>query len=376
VSTPEPRDPEASASPVFPPPRRKGNALSRIVSALTSDLPLKGLALVLAVMAWLVVREKILADETVQDVVVHVIVPDSVVVVAPQDPPRTNLRLRGPWSRVARAKRALSEGRLELRLPELEHAARRDKRGEKGPISDASAFTFPFDNPEIVSVTRPVTIRWNAVEERTVPIEKPVVEGADGLEAIVSLDDTSVRLRGPASLFDPELPSITPDPVKAAPWLKGNPELSTPFPFSVGFETWREQDPTRRSTQVLRIEPATARGKVRLRATVGEVLEHRLRVDGDPAWFLTHDYEIERSPEYDPATGMLKLTVLGEGPVLERLKKAPADWHYYVVVPPPPAGESGNGEHVQLPVFLHLPNGQHATLDKAPTLFITIRKRT
>jgi hypothetical protein len=370
VTATQPLEREAPAPRGFPPPRKKGGFLGRLLSALTSDLPLKGLALVLAVMAWLVVREKILADETMQDVPVDIIVPESVVVVAPQDTPVVNLRLRGPWNRVACAKRALGE----LRLPDLEHAARRDKKGEKGPISDASAFTFPFDNPELVSVTRPITVRWNAVEEKTVPLEKPVIKGAAGLEATVSLDDTSVRLRGPASLFEQEIHSITPDPVNASAWLKGNPELSTPWPWESRFDEWRKQDPRLRDPRVLRIEPAVARGKVRFRATAGQVLEGTLHLDvGDPAWFLTHDYEIERSPEYDPATKKLKLTVLGEAPALDRLKKG--DWYFYVKVPPPPAAETENGEHQQLPVYLHLPHGVHATLDKAPSLFVTVRRK-
>jgi hypothetical protein len=377
VSPLEALEREAPAPRGFPPPRKKGGFLARLLSALTSDLPLKGLALVLAVMAWLVVREKILADETMQDVPVDIIVPESVVVVAPQDTPVVNLRLRGTWNRVARAKRALAEGRrVELRLPELEHAARNDKKGEKGPISDAAAFTFPFDNPEIVSVTRPITVRWNKVEEKPVPLEKPVVNGAAGLEATVSLDDTSVRLRGPASLFEQGLPSITPDKVDASAWLKGNPELSTPWPWESRFDEWRLLDWTRRNPRVLRIEPAVARGKVRFRAIAGQVLEGTLHLDvGDPAWFLTHDYEIERSPEYDPATKKLKLTVLGEDPALDRLRKTPGDWYFYVKVPPPPAAETENGEHQQLPVYLHLPPGVHATLDKAPSLFVTVRRK-
>jgi hypothetical protein len=219
-------------------------------------------------------------------------------------------------------------------------------------------------------------VRWNKVEERTIPIEKPVVEGASGLEAIVSLDDTSVRLRGPASLFETEVPSITPDPVNASAWLKGDPELSTAWPWETSFDAWRRQDWTRRNPRVLRIEPAKARGKVRFRATVGEVLENKLHVEVSQAWFRTreYEYEIERSPEYDPVADTLKLTVVGEQPVLDRLKKSPADWHYRVLLPAPSAAEAENGQHVQLPVFLHLPNGLHATLDKAPTLFVTIRK--
>jgi hypothetical protein len=361
----------------FPAPRKGPGLAGFLRAAVTSDLPLKALALVLAVMAWLVVREKIVADETVQDVPVRIVVPDTHVVVAPHEVPLVKLRLRGTWNRVARATRALNEGQeVVLRLADL--AQRSEKFGTR-IVSAPADFTFPFDNPEIVQSVSGITVYWNQLEHRQIPVGKPSVRlgsHADRVAYTVSLDDTAVRLVGPASLFTPEIPSITPDTVDASTWLDGDPELDTAMSWDQGFQEWRSRDPRLRSPRVLRIEPAVVRGKVRFRATGGVVLEDRLEIlFEDPSWGQTHHYAFERSPELDPDTKIARLSVLGETKVLERLQKNPDEWGFYVKAPPPPAAGTPNGDHREVPVFLHLPPDVEARLEKSPTVFLTIKPK-
>ena len=362
----------------FPAPRKGPGLVGLLRAAVTADLPLKALALVLAVMAWLVVREKIVADETVQDVPVRIMVPDTHVVVAPHEVPLVKLRLRGTWNRVARATRALNEGRpVVLRLADL--AQRTEKFGTR-IVSAPGDFTYPFDNPEIVQSVSGVTVVWNAIEARHISLGKPTVtlgHHGDRVTATVSVDDTAVRLVGPYTLFGPEIGPITPDPVDAVAWLDGNPDLNTALQWKQGFEDWRLKGDTRlRSARVLRIEPAEVTGKVRFRETGGVVLEAKVEIMfGDDSWGQTHQYAFERSPELDPDTRIARFSVLGDTKVLEQLKKNPGEWSFYVRAPAPPAAGTPNGDHREVPVFLHLPPDVEARLAKSATVFLTIKPK-
>jgi hypothetical protein len=348
-------------------------------SALTSDLPLKALALVLAVLAWLVVREKLETDETVANVPVEIVVPDSVVLLAPENP-TVNLRLRGTWGEVARARQAMASARgIRLRLRQLQQMAKGEPSGRDN-VRSTSVFDFPFDFPHIVTLESVLTVEWSLVQERTLPVEGPAIVFLGHSDVVADEavpDETTVRLVGPATLLgSPSLRAVRLDDVDATRWLKTNPDLATPYPWESRFDQWRRQDPYLRSERVLKIVPGTIKGKVRFRAVGGRVLSHVLWQEiENPSWRDAFEYEI-KSPEYDPATRVLRLGVRGAPDVLDRMERDPSSWRFVVALPPPPEGDAEQRD-VEVPVQLRAPDGANVSLDNTrnSTVFVSVRRR-
>jgi hypothetical protein len=389
VDTAPPRAAEAPAAGTARAPRR-GPAWKRALAAVfVHDLPLKGLALVLAVLAWQLVREQVITPIVVSDISVEVteIPPDVAVIEATGR--RVRISLRGTRAEVERARALLeSEPRIKVSLPELPKGV---DSGTTAPIKHPSDFVYPFERADLVTgVDDPVVIEWVRLAERTVPVLAPEVSLKPGtpLEPAPgwpTLDTTKVKVRGPKSVVE-GLSSVQPDPIDPSAWLAQNPDLASLYSWTSGFETWRGTSPLR-TERVLTIDPATVKGRLKLRPVAApRAVEHALRLvlppgaaDALAAW----DVVVEGGPEYDRSTRRIRLTLKGEKKALDEIEASPDDWSYVVEVPPP--SDSGDPvEKVSVPVRLLL--GTHAAtgkalgagvvLDGTPMVQITLRRKT
>jgi hypothetical protein len=388
VDTARPRAAEAPATPVDRAAPRSPAWKRALVAVFVSDLPLKGLALLLAVLAWQLVREQVTTTIVVTGIAVEVTdVPPDVAVIDPTGR-QVKVSLHGTRAEVERARGLLEdEPRIKVTLPALPEGV---DSGTTAPIKHPSDFAYPFERADLVNGVDPVVvIEWVRLAERTVPVVAPEVALKPGtpLEPAPgwpTLDTTRVKVRGPKSVVE-GLTSVQPDAVDASAWLALNPDLASLYSWTSGFETWRGTSPLR-DERVLAIEPATVKGRLKLRPVAApRPVEHVLRLvlpPGPPDALAPWDVVVEGGPEYDRSTRRIRLTLKGEKKALDELEANPGDWSYVVEVPEPSdAGEPV--ENVRVPVRLllgTLPStgkalGAGVVLDGNPSVLVSLRRR-
>jgi hypothetical protein len=387
VETAPPRAAEAPAG-TAPAPLPVGPAWKRAVLAVfVHDLPLKVLALTLAVLTWQLVRERVTTPITVSGIAVEVTdVPPDVAVIDPRGR-LVKVSLLGTRAEVERARALLEdEPRIKVSLPDLPKGV---DSGTTAPIKHPSDFSYPFERADLVSSVDPVVIEWVRLAERTVPVVAPEVALKPGtpLEPAPgwpTLDATRVRVRGPQTVVQ-GLASIPPDPIDPSAWLALNLDLATPYAWTSGFDGWRGTDPLR-DPRVLTIEPEKVTGKLKFRPVAPpRDVEHALRLllpPGSPDLLARWVAEVEGGPEYDRNTQRIRLTLKGDKKVLDELEANPDAWSYVADVPAPSdAGEAV--ENVRVPVrvlFGSLPAtgkplGSGVVLDGNPVVVVSLRRR-
>lgn len=397
--TPPPAPPEegASENPAGSPPRTPaaspahapappGTVRHWFESLVLHDWALKALALLLAVLAWYLVREDLRTKVTVSVSVEVSEVPEDVVLVGPVER-RVDVTLSGTRAEVDRARANLeAKGEIKARMP----IPPGDKDSGNAPdLYLAKDFTFPFDRTDLVTdVSPPVSITWYRVSQVAVALEPPTVAAPPGgsVEAVpgsLTLETSRVRVRGPKKVVE-SLTSLTPDPVDASAWLATNPDLSTLFSWTSGFDGWRGDDPLK-GRRVLSIDPEPVRGKVKFRpVAVVKEIEHALQVllpPGAPEAMAGFDVVLDGGPEYDAARRKIRLPLRGDQRALADLEASPAAWTFVVSLPAAP-GPGETVENVPVPVRLLVSGGNGAravgsgvSLDGSPTIRVTLRKK-
>ncbi len=391
-STP-PADPESPASAAGPhanddaEPQEAGARPTRLESIVLHDWPLKSLALVLAVLAWYLVREDLRTKATVTARVEVVDVPGDVALVGTTEW-KVDVTISGTRAEVDRARAKLDQkGEIKARMPTP--PATEDEGTADLYLKD---FAFPFDRADLVSdVSPPVRLSWQRVAQRTVAVEPPSVLVAAGsvyepAPGWPSLDAEKVRVRGPKRIVD-SLASIPADPVDPTAWLRTNPDLATLWSWSSGFDSWRGTDPLK-ARRVLSIDPDPVRGKVKFRPVgAPREVEHALRLllpDGGADALKSYDVVLDAGPAYDVERRRIRLTLKGEKRALDDMEANPGQWTYVVEVPPPPAPGEPSVDGVSVPVRLLVgPSngtgravGQGVTLEGSPTIRLTLRKKS
>ena len=387
-----PDSPPAAPAPAAYPERPAGPAPSigaRIAGVFVSDVPLKLLALVLALLMWKLTREQLKSNDTFKDVIVDVLELPPDVRLRDAAPYRVDIAVHGTRAEIDQARAALEERsrHVGLRMPSLDpHAS----EGAVGPLSETSNFALPFASRDIVLTVGPApVVSWVRVEERTIAIALPAVlpptdSNLELAEGYPKLDVSTARVLGPMKAIH-SLPSIEPDAVDPNRWLASNPDLATPAPFESAFETWRQQDPLR-SRRLLTIAPDTARGTLKYRRTEGRALSHALDVlVSAEALEKMRDFEpvLSGGSEFDAATLRLTLKVRADKRTLDDMVASPAKWTFAVQVPPPPGPGEPAVENRPVPVRLTFDpaagtgraGAPPAILDGSPTLFVTLRPR-
>jgi hypothetical protein len=394
-TTPEPAGVDTALPRAAEPPTESlrrpvppGTAWKRALAAVfVSDLPLKGLALLLAIIAWQLVREQVTTPITVTGISVEVTdVPPDVAVIDPVGR-QVRIALLGTRAEVERARALLeAEPRIKVSLPDLPKGV---DAGTTAPIKHPSDFAYPFERADLVNGVDAVTIEWVRLAERTVSVVAPEVALKPGtpLEPAPgwpTLDTTRVKIRGPKSVVE-GLTSVQPDPIDASAWLALNPDLASLYSWTSGFETWRGTSPLREE-RVLTIDPETVKGRLKLRPVAApRAVEHALRLvlpAGAPDALAPWDVVVEGGPEYDRSTRRIRLTLKGEKKALDELEANPNDWSYVAEVPPP--SDVGDPvENVRVPVRLLVGTmpatgkalGAGVVLDGNPVVLVSLRRK-
>jgi hypothetical protein len=370
------------------PPRKPTDGFgARALGVVANDWPLKILAIVLAVTTWSLVRERLKRVETFEDVRVEVVDVPRDVLVRGTSPDRVSIVVEGTRSEIEAARTALQrDRRVTVRFPTVD---RTEIEGTTPRVGDVRAFGFPFEGEDRVRVVRPAPeISWVRVEEKTVVVARPeVVPARDpSLEpagGYPTLDTSSVVVRGPARVVR-SLASLVPDPVDANPWLDTKPDLAAPWSTEVGFSTWRADDPLR-SRSVLSIEPSTARVTLKYRQTGVRTLSHALdlQIPADALTSMAGWEVVVSAREYDAVTQRITLPVRSDKRTLDEMEQDAAIWSFSVRVPSPPAPGEDAPTDLRVPVLLTFsppagasrPVKPPATLDGAPTVFVSLRRR-
>lgn len=348
---------------------------------LVADAPLKLLAVLVAVLLWNAVRDRILVEEPAS-VAVRLVPPDaSVRVERGNDRGRVTLTLKGTRAEVERIRGELSStsepARYVFSVPAGVNS------GRVGPLNRGDQLQFPVEGAAslVKSFTPELEATWHRIVAVKLKLGAPSVQKSAKYANVEyeppQFTDTEVTVTGPAALFASGLPlEITPDPVDLSAWLDTDPDLYTPFPFESGFDEWRRSGPLR-GTDLVEIRPERVRGTVMLRPRKSERVANRVRELWDSAelareWELT----IRASTTYDPATRLLTGELRGDPRALEALKKTPGEWSYAIAVPAPKPGEPP-GENEQAEVFLWFRTQptQAVRLASKMTVYYTLKKR-
>ena len=366
-----------------PPPKR--SVFARLRGILTDDVPLKILALVLAVTTWSMTRERLTQPETFDGVIVEVLDPPRGIAVRGVVPETVSVTFSGTRSEMEAIRAEFGTRRIGLRMPAIDVSA---LDGTTDPIYDLHRFDFPFKRADLVTgVKPPPKVVWAAVEERTVPVARPaLVPLADpSIEPAgpVATDVQQVTLRGPARLVR-AISSVALDPVDAREWLASKPDLAAPWSTSLGFDEWRRDDPLR-SSALLQIEPKQVRATVKFKQTGLRTLSHALdlSVPADALSAMAGWEIVVTGREYDPVSQRMTLAVRSDKRTLDEMEQDPSSWSFAVRVPPPPGAGEPAVENRRVPVVLTFtpppgaarPNAPPATIDGSPTVFLSLRRR-
>lgn len=349
---------------------------------IVADAPLKLLAVLIAVLLWNAVRNRIQIEDR-SSVTIRLVPPDpSIRVEKGNDRGRVKCTLKGTRAEVERVQGELAQASEPARFAFSVPAG--VNSGRVGPISSGDQLQFPVEGAANVvkELVPSVEATWHRIVEVKLKVGQPVVQKSSKY-ANVEFDspqftDTEVTVTGPANLFASGLPlEITPDPVDLTAWLDTDPDLYTPYQFEARFDEWRRAGPLR-GTDLVEIRPERVRGTVMLRARKSERVANRVRELWDSA-DLAREWElsIRASTSYDPATRLLTAELRGDPRALEAMKKNTADWSYAIAVPPPPKPGEAPGENEQAEVFLwfRTPAAGTVRLVTKTTVFYTLKKR-
>lgn len=365
-------------------PAERAGFLRRLVS----DLPIKALAILVAVLLWSSVRGRILVETTVR-VPVEFVAPERAPVRIAGGPRRgqVELTLQGTRAEVERAKNELNAtaepARFRFTVPEGALT------GRIGPVVAPSQLQFPVDGVAslVTKLGAELEGTWYRVVEKTLRVVPPRVDVAPDVPAWVEVEaaeihaaDREIVVIGPeAHLLGPASPTeIRADPVDISNYLRSDPDQQTPYGFTVGFVQWRSANPLR-SGDLLEIRPETVRGKVPLRPRAAREIEGRLatvRLPEHDGWEVT----IRPSKMYDPVTGLARVELRGDPKALEMLKDPArrADWAYAIPLPPPPsAGDEDPERSFEAEAFLWFKPGLSPAvrLAKSVSFFVSLKKR-
>jgi hypothetical protein len=352
----------------------------------TDDLPLKVLALVLAVTTWAMTRERLTGPETFEDVLVDPLDPPRGIAIREVHPDRVAVTVVGTRAELEQVRAGFERKgrRIGVRLPPVDPAA---LEGTTDPILDTRAFDFPFERVDPVASVRPAPkIAWTRIEEKTVPLARPAlvlpqdanVEPAGGY----TTDVTQVTVRGPARLVR-TITTVTPDDVDPREWLATKPDLAAPWTTTLGFDKWRGDDPLK-GPAMLQIEPRQVKVSVKYKQTGVRALTHALdlSIAADALGTMAGWDVVVTGREYDPVTQRIALPVRADKRTLDEMEQDPSWWSFAVRVPPPPGPGEPAVENRRVPVVLTFTpttgvargTAVPATLDGSPSVFVSLRK--
>lgn len=382
-------DPRPSPYDALRPPGRGPDAAGErvlakrgLVTRLTSDAPLKLLAVVVAILLWNAVRDRIVVEDRVS-VAVRLVPPDaSIRVERGNDRGTVKVVVKGSRGEVERFKGELTQTAEPARY--LFSVPAGVNSGRVGPISRGDQLQFPVEGAAnlVEEVLPEIEATWHRIVEVKLKVGSPSIQKAGKYANIESelpqFADAEVTVSGPANLFATGLPpELTPDPVDLTAWLDTDPDIFTPFQFDARFDEWRRSGPLR-GTDLVEIRPERVKGTVMLKSRKSEKLAGRVRElwenpDLAREWELT----IRASTTFDPATRLLSADLRGDPRALEWMKKSPAEWAYAIAVPPPPKPGEPPAENEVAEVFLWFktPPPQPVRLASKTTVFCMLKKR-
>lgn len=384
----------AHDTPVLAPPPLKGSSdppprWSGPLGWILNDLPLKVLALLLAIMMWTLVRGKIDTSLEEKDVAVELVdVPDTIRIERVKEK-KVNLMLFGTTADVERVHSDLvrTGRRITLRLSEFIGDS-----GTTQPIADPRKFAYPFEGgSEVVQrIMSPVQFTWHRVQEVVVDVTfapSDLLTGRPEIQLLprsVKLDPPKVRVKGPVSVIRQLAESgVLPlDPIDATRWLAEDPDFTVPMPFESSFSEWRGNEALK-DPDLLTIDPPAVHGTLRMKQIQSEAIENSLRVllppGVDRAAFADWDWEIAGTGgEYDRTRRTIKLGIKGDQTLVEELKAKPGDWCFVIQLPPPPADGDPPPTDVKTPVLFQwlTPSAPSMVrLESGPTVFVSLKKK-
>ncbi len=377
-----------SPDEILPPPGTAapggGSPWRRVLAWVGGNLGLKVLALILALMMWQLVREKIEKEETIPSVTVRVADLPQGVRIPGSGAFQVTLVLKGTQAEVARARVNYEKDRPEItvKLPPL------DPRLTEGVahITDRESFGFPFLGSEVVQPLKtPLDIPWYRVRTVTVPVTPRFRLPYDRPELQLPqspppTEPATVAVTGPERVVA-DLKELPTDEIDVAEWLKGKPEIATtPLTWTKGFDGWRRRDELR-DRSLVTLEPEMVKGKAKLRLLAARELSLPLLITSPPGLDLSAyaDWEvvIEGSNDYDPATRSLRVSLNGDSQAIEELALKPEGWGLLVVLPPPPRTGAEPPTSLKVPVDLLARRDSQAVLrlQGAPSVFVSLKPK-
>ena len=368
-----------------PPPGPDGRSPARrLVAWVTGNLGLKALALILALMMWQLVREKIEKEETIPSVTVRVVDLPAGIRIQGAGAFQVTLTLKGTTAEVARARVNYERDRPEItvKLPPL------DERLTEGVahVTDRESFGFPFLGSEVVQPLKtPLDVAWYRVRTVTVPVTPRFRMPFDRPELQLpasrpTAEPPTVAVTGPERVVG-DLKELPTDEIDVAEWLKDKPDFATtPLTWAKGFDGWRMRDDLR-DRSLVTIEPEQVKGKVKLRLMAAREISLPLLTTSPPGLDLSAyaDWEvvIEGSNDYDAATRSLRVSLSGDTQAIEELLLKPEGWGVLVVLPPPPRAGAEPPTSLKVTVDLLARRDSQALLrlQGAPSVFVSLKPK-
>lgn len=382
-STPALADDEADRS--APPVGDDRSLPLRLIAWISGNLGLKALALILALMMWQLVREKIEKEETLPGVSVRVVdLPAGIRIQGPGLYSVT-LTLKGTQAEVARARVNYEKDRPEITV----RMATPDAGLTEGVarLSERESFGFPFLGNEVVQPLKtPLEIPWYRVSTKSVPVvprfrlpyDRPDIRLPTS--PAPAAEPTTVAVTGPERVVR-DLKELPTDEVDVAEWLKGKPDVATtPLPWSMGFDGWRTRGELRDRTLVT-IEPEIVKGKLKLKLNAARELSLPILTASpaglDLSAYADWEVAIEGSSDYDASARTLRVGLTGDSQAIEELALKSEGWGLLVVLPPPPRSGDEPPTSLKVPVDLLVRRDSQAVLrlQGTPSVFVSLKPK-